>query len=86
MQTSVKLYLGLSLFFLFPVKNIPASQPEKEAIYSQYDAFDFQAEGMKTFNNEPEKSKQPFLRLQKLIFKINAKRRGYLPWQCSPPL
>ncbi|MBK7789903.1 MAG: hypothetical protein IPJ54_15275 [Saprospiraceae bacterium] len=66
MQTSVKLYLGLSLFFFISCKkNIPASQPEKEAIYSQYDAFDFQAEGMKTFNNEPEKSKTAFLKAAK---------------------
>ncbi|HMS98294.1 MAG TPA: hypothetical protein PKA12_06085 [Saprospiraceae bacterium] len=66
MQTSVKLYLGLSLFlFISCKKNIPVSQPEKEAIYSQYDAFDFQAEGMKTFNTEPEKSKNAFLKAAK---------------------
>jgi hypothetical protein len=66
MQTSVKLYLGLSLFlFISCKKNIPTSPPEKEAIFSQYDAFDFQAEGMNTFNTEPEKSKTAFLKAAK---------------------
>lgn len=63
MQNSVKFFLGLSLFFISSCKkNIPASPPVKEAIYSRYDAFDFQAEGMKTFNTQPEQSKVAFLK------------------------
>lgn len=63
MPTILRFFPFLGFMFLFACKkNIPDASAKKEAIYSQYDAFDFQAEGMKYFNTEPEKAAPAFLK------------------------
>lgn len=63
MLTIVRYALILNLFFLFSCKkNIAPAPTSTEAIYSQYDAFDFQAEGMNLFNTQPEKAAPALLK------------------------
>ena len=63
MLTIARYSLILNLFFLFSCKkNIATAPTPKDAIYSQYDAFDLQAEGMNLFNTQPEKAAPAFLK------------------------
>ena len=61
MLTIARYAPDLKPVFLFACKkNIATAPTPKDAIYSQYDAFDLQAEGMNLFNTQPEKAAPAF--------------------------